>query len=121
MKTRLLISLAITLLFFSLGCEEQNEIIYEPDARLIWTGTIDEGGCGFYIQIDSTLYKPENEHILPPEYRLPDTLNVSVQFIDLLYEMEYSCGDPLSEQKTKAVKLTALDLNQELPDQIPLN
>jgi len=105
----------IYLTAFTISCDEKNEVFLEPDAKLIWTGKYDNGGCGFYVEIDSVLYKPENEGILPPEYQISDTINVSVQYIDLLYEMEYLCGDTPRELKTKAIKLKALDLNQELP------
>ena len=116
MNIRFLFSLLLLITFLFTSCDEKNEVFLEPDARLIWTGKYDEGGCGFYLEIDSVLFKPENEGILPPEYQIPDTLDVSVQYIDLLYELEYSCGDPLNDHLTKAIRLQALDLNQELPD-----
>ena len=107
--------LLLFIILFSFACDEGNEVLIEPNARLIWTGNYDVDGCGFFVEIDSVLYKPENEGILPPEYRTEDPLDVTVQYIDLLYEIEYSCGDLQEVQKAKALKLTSMDLNQELP------
>lgn len=113
MKTITLL-LLFTLLF-TIACDEGNEVLIEPNAKLVWTGSYDVDGCGFFVEIDSVLYKPENEGILPPEYKTIEPLDVTVQYIDLLYEIEYSCGDLPDVQKAKAIKLTSMDLNQELP------
>lgn len=105
----------LLLIIFTLNCEEGNEVIYEPNAKLIWTGEKDVDGCGFFVEIDSIQYKPENEAILPPQYRTAEPLDVTVQYIDLLYEIEYFCGDLPDAKRARAINLTSLDLNQELP------
>ena len=112
---RPLILLLLVAIFFTIACDDGNEVLIEPNAKLIWTGNYDVDGCGFFVEIDSVLYKPENEGILPPEYRTDNPLDVTVQYIDLLYEIEYSCGDLPDVQKSKAIKLTSMDLNQDLP------
>jgi hypothetical protein len=111
-KFTLLISLVLILI---IACDEGNDIIVESNAKLIWTGNYDVDGCGFFVEIDSIHYKPENEGIIPPEYRTSEPLSITVQYIDLLYEIEYNCGDLPEAQKSKAIKLTSMDLNQELP------
>lgn len=105
----------VILVSFFTACEEGNDVIVEPNAILIWTGEYDVDGCGFFIEIDSIKYKPENESILPPEYKTAEPLSVTIQYIDLLYDIEYSCGDLPEVQKSKAIKLTSLDLNEDLP------
>ena len=62
------------------------------------------------------MYKPENEGIIPPAYKTVEPLSITVQYIDLLYDIEYFCGDLPNGQKSKAIKLTSMDLNEELPD-----
>ena len=103
------------LLLYVNSCDEGNEVIYENNAKLTWTGEYDVDGCGFFIEIDSVEFKPENENIIPPAFKVSGTLNVTVQYIDLLYDIEYSCGDLPEPKKSKAIKLTALDLNGDLP------
>lgn len=111
------ISLVIVLVsILSFACEEGNEVIVKSDAKLVWTGSYDVDGCGFFIEVDSIMYKPENEGIIPPAYKKPDALSVTVQFIDLLYDIEYYCGDLPNKRMSKAIKLTYLELNEELPD-----
>lgn len=108
--------LLITFLFsFALGCDEGSDVIVEPDAKLIWTGSYDVDGCGFFVEIDSVQYKPENEGIIPPEYKTEEPLSITVQYIDLLYDIEYYCGDLQEVQRAKAIKLTSMDLNEEIP------
>lgn len=112
-----LFRLTILLLCFSLflSCDEKNDIIFVPDAKLIWTGDYDVDGCGFFIESYGNIYKPENEGIIPPEYRVSDSLSITVQFIDLLYEIDYYCGDNPNKQSAKAIKLVYMDPNEELP------
>ena len=111
-----IITLLIGLLFiFTIACDEGNDVIVEPNAQLVWTGNYDVDGCGFFVKIDSIQYKPENEGIIPPEYRTIEPLSITVQYIDLLYDIEYSCGDLPEVQKSRAIKLTSMDLNQDLP------
>jgi len=110
------ITILIGFLFIFLqACEENNEVIYETDAMLIWTGSYDVDGCGFFVEIDSVEYKPENEGIIPPEYKTVQPLNITVQYIDLLYDMEYNCGDLPEAQKTNAIKLVYMALNEDIP------
>lgn len=104
--------LLLSILFIS--CEEGNEVLINPDAKLIWTGSFDVDGCGFFVEMDSTLYKPENEGIISPLFQRDEPISVTVQYIDLLYEIEYYCGDSPEPQKSKAIKLTSMDLNEEL-------
>ncbi len=99
---------------FVLSCEEGNQVNYERSAILKWTGEFDVDGCGFFVEIDSINYKPENEEIIPPAFKKDSPLSVTVQYIDLLYEIEYSCGDLPEAQKVDAIKLISIDLNGEL-------
>ena len=100
---------------FFYSCEEKNDVIFVPDAKLIWTGDYDVDGCGFFVETNGNIYKPENEGIIPPEYRVSDSLSITVQFIDLLYDIDYYCGDSPDKQSAKAIKLVYLDPNEELP------
>ena len=102
----LLISLALLI-----SCEEGNEVIYEKNAILKWTGDYDVDGCGFFIEIDSVDYKPENEGIISREYQTSEEIGVTIQYIDLMYDIEYYCGDLPKAQKAKAIRLTYLDSN----------
>jgi hypothetical protein len=115
MRNLLLKAIPLFLMISILSCEEGNEVIYEPNAKLIWTGEYDVDGCGFFVEIDSVQYKPENESILPPQYRTSEPIDVTVQYIDLQYEIEFFCGDLPNASKAPAITLTSLDLNQDLP------
>ncbi len=99
------------------SCDEGNDIIFVPDAKLIWTGDYDLDGCGFFVKTHGNVYKPENEGIIPPEYRV-DSLSITVQFIDLLYKVDYNCnGIGIDGGKSaKAIKLLYMDPNEILPD-----
>ncbi len=113
MKKYALILFLVVLAILTFSCED-NEVNVAPDATLIWTGDYDADGCGFFIEIDSVEYKAENEGIIPPAFKVDHPLSVSIQYIDLYYDMEYYCGDSLSTSKAKAIKLTYMDLNGEL-------
>jgi len=115
MKSKI-IFLLLLLVMLTAACNEGNEILYESNAKLIWTGDYDVNGCGYYIEIDSLIYKPENEFIIPRAFKSSDTLSVTVQYFDLLYDKEYLCGDQKVKQKHQVIKLTSIDLNGNLPD-----
>ena len=114
MKKLFFVLFLIVIGFLTLSCEDKNEIIVEPNATLIWTGDYAVDGCGFFVEIDSVEYKPENEEIIPPAFKVDYPLSVSVQYIDLLYDLDYYCGDSPDSKKAKAIKLTFMDLNGEL-------
>ena len=110
------ITLLIGLLFiFIIGCDEDNEVFYDTEATLIYTGGFNVDGCGFFVEIEGVDYKPENEGIIPPQFKVFEPLSVTVQYIELQYDIEYYCGDTLEAQKTKGIKLISLDLNEDLP------
>ena len=113
MKKYLSILFLAVLVILAFSCED-NEVNIATDATLIWTGEYDVDGCGFFIEIDSVEYKAENEEIIPPAFKVDYPLSVSIQYIDLLYDIEYSCGDSISTNKIKAIKLTYMDLNGEI-------
>ena len=115
MKTLKNIIFILSLLLITFACDEGNEVIYENNAKLIWTGEYEVDGCGFFIEIDSVEYKPENENIIPAAFKVNEPLSVTVQYIDLLYDIEYFCGDLPEGQKSRAIKLTSIDLNGKLP------
>jgi hypothetical protein len=104
------------IVFVVIACEEGNDVIYVSDAKLVWTGKYDNDGCGFFIEVDSIMYKPENEGIIPPNYRKSEPLSITVQYIELQYDIEYYCGDSPTPLKSPAIKLNYMDLNEELPD-----
>lgn len=112
MKQILLLLISIFFFIALISCEKGNEVNYERDAILTWTGEYDVDGCGFFVEIDSIQYKPENEGIIPKAFKTTDTLKVTIQYIDVLYEIEYYCGDLPEGQKSKAIKLLSIDLNE---------
>lgn len=107
--------LLLFILISSNSCDQGNEVIYVNNAKLIWTGDYEVDGCGFFLEIDSIGYKPENENIIPPAFKINEPLSVTVQYIDLLYDIEYYCGVLPEPKRSKAIKLTSLDLNGDLP------
>jgi hypothetical protein len=111
MKRHIFLITALLTFVSLISCSDDNEVMYEKNAILKWTGDYDVDGCGFFIEIDSVDYKPENEGIISKEYKVNESLSVTVQYIDLLYDIEYYCGDSPNKQKAKAIKLTFLDLN----------
>lgn len=114
MKKQNIKYILLLLLFFVITCDEKNEVIVKPNAKLIWTGSYDNGGCGFFIEADSILYKPENEGIISPSFKVSRNLSVAIQFIDLFYKIETNCQIDSIPQKANAIKLTYMDLNEEL-------
>lgn len=114
MKIHKYLFFVILLISLLIACDNTNEVLIDSNAYLIWTGDFDQDGCGYFVQIDTTMYKPVNEAILPFAYKREEPLSITVQYIDLLMDVEYTCGDSKETQKAPAIKLTTVDPNEPL-------
>ena len=84
----------ILLLTFVIGailsCDNDEEILTN-DGVLIWSGNYEVDGCGFFLIIHDTKYKPVNESIIDESFET-DSTDVSVEYVLLKKEHEYICG-----------------------------
>jgi len=110
MKNIIKISLAIFVFIFA-ACQEQSDTLYEENAILIWTGEYEVDGCGFFVEIDSVQYKPQSESVVSPHFKERNRVNVTIQYLDLQYDIEYYCDDLPEAQKVGAIRIISLDEN----------
>ena len=76
------------------GCdlfEGENQILTK-EALLIWSGDYAVDGCGFSLEFDNKKYKPENEDIIPSDFKNNSQIKVKIRFKYLHKEIEYYCG-----------------------------
>ena len=111
MKKYLLVGIIIVSALIINSCDEGNEVSYARNAKLIWTGDYEVDGCGFFVEIDSIKYKPENEEIIPPDFKSYDTLTVTLQYLDLHHEIETYCFSPTPIME-KAIEIISIDLHE---------
>ena len=111
MKNKIRIILVV-FLFTTVACQEPSNTIYEENATLIWTGEYEVDGCGFFVEIDSVQYKPQSESVVSPHFKERSRVNVTIQYLDLQYEIEYYCGDLPEAQKVGAIRVISLDENK---------
>ena len=109
--TKILILLVSTYLFFScenILIEESNDPVVTI-ASLIWNGEYVVDGCGFTIEIASVIYKPENEDVIPKDYKKSSRTSVMLQYIDLKKNVEYSCGgNKIKEKGIQIISVIAI-------------
>lgn len=95
--------------FVIIGCStstENGDKIITKEAVLIWSGAQAVDGCGFFIEIENKIYKPENEDIIPNEFENYSITSILITFEYLNKEIEYDCG--FSHLKTEGIVIVAL-------------
>jgi hypothetical protein len=108
MKATIFFNLLLILLT-SCSCNKENDDnILKDKGMLYWTGEYDGMGCGFFITIIDSTYKPENESIIEDSFKTADSINVLIEYELLNRDVQYSCMGlwfPLSMDGIKIYKL----------------
>lgn len=92
-----LLSFLIICCLIVAGCSEStnpdtNETIIKS-ALVHWSGAYEVDGCGFFIEIDSKMYKPINEENITEKYKTNNPSSVYLKFKYLDEQVPSSCGD----------------------------
>jgi len=103
-----LFKIILLISFIFVACQESSDVIYEPNATIIWTGEVNEGGCGFFIEIDSLKYKPISESVISFTFKKKERTSVVIQYLDLGYSIDYACGDSSKLKSIDAIKLISI-------------
>jgi hypothetical protein len=107
-----LFKLFLLLLVLAVACQEPSDVIYENNATIIWTGEADIDGCGFFIEIDSTKYKPQSESVISNYFKKDERTSVTIQYIDLQYTIDYTCANANELKTIDAIKIISIALNK---------
>lgn len=80
-------------------------------AILTWTGEYEVDGCGFFVDIDSVRYKPQNEDFIDDSFKRsasPNGIEVVVKYKKLAIEKAFYCGDVPEPQVTLWIEVFSL-------------
>lgn len=106
----------VLLIFIAINCKDGSnttkageEKIQTKEAALLWTGAYEVDGCGFFVIIDTTKYKIENENDINDEFKKFDTTRVKIKFELLDKEITYHCGDWPSPLKKPGIKFISIE------------
>jgi len=78
------------------------------DALLIWQRAYEVDGCGFFLNIESQQYKPDNEEIIPASLQKIDTTWVEIEYILLNKPVATWCGDLPFITETPGIHLISI-------------
>lgn len=79
----------------------------EKEAILKWTGAYAVDGCGYFIEMNSKRYKPENENIIDDRFQSETGINVIIEFEYLEENIQVSCGFSMP-QLEEGIKLYSI-------------
>ena len=89
----------------SCSCNKENDSILKDNGVLIWTGDPGGLGCGFFITISDSIYKPENESIIDDSFKTGDSINVSIEYELLNRDVQYFCFDLPFPESMDGIKI----------------
>ena len=89
----------------SCSCKKENDSIFKDKGVLYWTGEYDGMGCGFFIAISDSTYKPENESIINDSFKTADSINVLIEYEILNISVQYFCFDLPFPESMDGIKI----------------
>lgn len=95
----------LLIILTSWSCNKDNDKIIKDNGLLRWTGEYDGLGCGFFITISDSTYKPENESIIDDSYKTADSINVFVEYELLNRDVQYFCFDLPFPESMEGIKI----------------
>ncbi|KAA3610768.1 MAG: hypothetical protein D8M58_21240 [Calditrichaeota bacterium] len=98
----------LLIFFLAHNCSNSvgNDVITK-EGIVIWEGSYAVDGCGFSIEIEDKIYKPENEEIISVDFTISHRTQAIIRFEYLHKELEYSCGFS-GPQLREGIKLIAV-------------
>lgn len=106
MKLKYLIVLVGLISAAVVGCKKDDDLL-ERDALLLWEGEVAVDGCGFFVVVDGTKFKPTNEEIIPSSFKANDTTEVVVEYYDQNTQQAFACG--LMQQSYSVIELVSIE------------
>lgn len=91
-------------------CRKDGHRVKTSKGKVIWEGSYNDGGCGFYLTIQNVKYKPVNEDFLDSTYMTGEEIDVKVKYEILERQLIYMCGKYSDSIHTNAIEI--LELNK---------
>jgi hypothetical protein len=86
---------------------EKDELVVK-DALIYWQGAYEVDGCGFFIEIDSKMYKAKNEEIINNKYKKGQPSDVQLKFKFLNEPINSLCGDLPYPLQTDGIEIVEI-------------
>lgn len=87
----------------SSACKKEEEQTVRREALLLWEGEVALDGCGFFLEVSGTRFKPINEDIIPEAFKANDTTEVIAEYQHEKDLYTFACG--FAQQQYEAVNL----------------
>ena len=80
-------------------------------ATLIWTGEYEADGCGFFVDIDSVRYKPQNEDFIDDRFQRSayPAEQIVITYKELSIEKAFYCDHMPEAQSYPWIEILSLD------------
>lgn len=114
MKKRILkvaLSLLVLGVFILTSCKKEEEFdssIKTKTAILDYQGAYAVDGCGYFFEIDSKEYKPDNEGLIDSSFQLASKTTVTIEFQYLQNAVRSNCFDSRNQVVTEGIHLISI-------------
>ncbi len=98
-------------LILLLSCKKDDSQIITKNGVLSWTGDYAVDGCGFFITIEGSVFKPENETFIDDSFKTYSSIAVTVGFERLDKKIQSFCGDLPQPTMTDGIKIITITKN----------
>ncbi len=78
------------------------------DAKLEWHGSYEADGCGWFLEMNGTYYKPDNEDFIPDTFFQKAPTQVTIEFKNQ-GAVKYYCGDLPQASKSPGLHLLSIE------------
>jgi hypothetical protein len=104
----------MTTLLFSViiwTCDDQTteSEIKTEEALVSWKGDFAADGCGYWIHIDLTRYKVDNETIIGDEFKSDSLMKAVVKYEYIGIRNQYPCGMSPSTERIQFIHLHSIE------------
>ena len=104
-------SLLILGVFIISSCKKEEEFdssIKTKTAILDYQGSYAIDGCGYFLEIDSKEYKPDNEELIDSSFQTTNKTTVTIEFQYLQDPVNVYCGDSPKPRVTDGIHLISV-------------
>jgi len=104
------LSLTIIIGAFLFSCNTDDNNMLEANAVLQWQGSYAVDGCGYFIEINNHMYKPDDESSIDAKFQENDSTHVYVEYVLLNKQIEYYCG--MAPEVCDGIKIFSIVIQQ---------
>ncbi len=100
---------SILLVLLWIGCSKKDPLPFCTTATLSYSGSYAADGCGFWITIDDTRYKPTHEEAIPDSFKTSTVHTVTLNYFPADTLSTFQCGFSAPQQDVPTLEVVSIE------------